>query len=169
MGSICKFRNGWRAYLYTPQGRTSKLFKERDDADRWIREKEHAARQEEIYAAQSLWTPPAMVPLRQEDLKRLLEVTPAAAFSGVYFLWDGERLVYVGQSRNIAKRVATHYRNPPAPFSRATYLSVPHPWQLAIEQIYLEAYVPEMMRAVSARLHGVNNGMYRVDSPTTAA
>lgn len=96
-------------------------------------------------------TDPALEPFREyqplplEDLRQLPAVDAMARFSGVYFLWgaDGRQLVYIGQAKDIAKRIAGHRAKPPAPFYRATYLRVAYPWQLAIERLYIDRYFGE--------------------------
>ena len=45
-----------------------------------------------------------------EDLRALPNAAPGygMAFVGVYFLWDGTELVYIGKSENVPKRIAEH-------------------------------------------------------------
>ena len=81
-----------------------------------------------------------------DRIRDLPQVTHAAKFAGVYFLWNRDgQLVYIGQSKDLAKRVATHLIKPPVEFSRATYIQIPHPWQLAVERLYIDAYIGQRL------------------------
>lgn len=44
---------------------------------------------------------------------------------GIYFLLSSQRIVYIGQSRNVAARVKEHRRHPPAAFDDFWYIPVP--------------------------------------------
>jgi hypothetical protein len=75
---------------------------------------------------------------------------------GVYFLWLGGDLVYIGQSRSVGERVSHHRLNRdnsrdvttskvwgrPIEFDAQTWLAVPWPYQLAVEAAYIERLLP---------------------------
>lgn len=69
---------------------------------------------------------------------------------GVYFLWLGATLVYIGQSSDVRCRIEQHCINRTGVlgrvwgrvinFDRSTGIAVPWPYQLAVEAVYLRAY-----------------------------
>jgi hypothetical protein len=141
MASIVPYRNGWRAYLFINGRRKTKFLPDREEATRWANL--HEGNDE--YGRSISWFPrhiPKLLPT--SELRRLPEVDASSTVSGVYFLWNQEGSpVYIGQSRNIASRLMTHRKVPPTDFTFATFIKVPHPWQLALEQLYIEAYVED--------------------------
>ena len=137
MASIVRHQDQWRAHIYVNGRRESRLFRTKNLARSWA-----WRREQEIEV--SGWRTPAIEILALDALRDLPVVQPASTLSGVYFLWNEDRLVYIGQSRNIARRLGYHTLKPPSPFQRATYLAIPHPWQLAVEQLYIDAYMPQM-------------------------
>lgn len=140
MASIVAHGERWRAYVYVRGRRATGMFRTRREAAAW------AARLQQELAAQCTWRAPKLPILPLEKLQALPRVpSVAAVVSGVYFLWHGQRLVYIGQSKSVVHRLASHRSKPPAPFDSATFLQIPHPWQLAIEQLYIEAYLPLLM------------------------
>lgn len=147
MASIVRFREGWRAHIYVRGERESRLFPTRREAERW-----GAERESELKAGTAASYVPyqSYEPLPLDRLRTLPEVTGMTRNSGVYFLWaEGGSLVYVGQSKDVAMRVAMHRRKPPAGFQRATYIKVAHPWQLAIERLYIDRYLGEALDPAS--------------------
>lgn len=137
MASIVRFKDKWRAHVFFSGRRESRVFRTRAQAKVWAWRRQHDLQC-------SHWTPPFIELLPLSDLRLLPRVIPTEPVSGVYFLWDSDRLVYIGQSKNVAKRVATHKVRPPAKFGMATYLSIPYPWQLAVEALYIETYLPQL-------------------------
>jgi hypothetical protein len=59
---------------------------------------------------------------------------------GVYFLWHGPALVYIGKSNNCVARISQHMSN--IQFTRYTYLSAPEDLARAFERIYIQIYRP---------------------------
>ncbi len=57
------------------------------------------------------------------------EIEDARRLCGVYFLIDGDEVVYVGQSVNVAARILQHIACPTKQFNRACYVPV-HPDEL---------------------------------------
>lgn len=62
-------------------------------------------------------------------------------FTGVYFLFDGDTLQYVGQSGHIAGRIRQH-RNTWRPFTSWGAIEVPHDLLSHVETAYLCALRP---------------------------
>lgn len=138
MASIREHPRGWRAFIFVGGQRASRLFATAVEAESWADAKETQLRRRLIQ-----FKPPKITLLGLDVLRTLQPVTPQSMHSGVYFLWDEDsHLAYIGQSRNVAKRVERHKVEPPAPFQTATWLSIPDPWHLAIEQLYIAKYPP---------------------------
>jgi hypothetical protein len=142
MASITKFRDGWRVHLYIQGHRESRVFPTRYDASHWA----HHRAIEIKLSGEHTWTPPEVGLLSIEDLRKMPEVMPGCAYGGVYFLWDYDKLAYIGQSRKVSHRIADHKRKPPAHWQRATHIKVPYPWCLAMEQLYIAAYLPYLAK-----------------------
>jgi hypothetical protein len=140
VASVSKHPNGWRAQVYVQGIRESKLCRTRNDAQQWARAKET-----ELKERGDILVAPFQAqyePLARDRLWQQAEVTSLTRNCGVYFLWSPlAELVYIGQSRDVAKRVAMHKKNPPANFDRATYIRVPYPWQLAVERLYIDKFI----------------------------
>lgn len=142
MASIIRYGDKWRAHLYVGGHRESQLFNVQAEATRWAirREKELQVDRTAGFFGQTY----ELLPV--EFLRNLRPVTANCRFSGVYFLWGfADELVYIGQSKDISRRIVSHTKKPPVRFSRATYLRVEHPWQLAIERLYIDAYIGEVL------------------------
>lgn len=147
MASINKFGEKWRAHLYVKGHRETKVFRTRSEAVYWASGREGELR-ERVDSALVPFLEYA--PLTKERLREQPEVTSLTRNSGVYFLWDFTgQLVYIGQSKDVSMRVAMHRKRPPAPFDRATYIKVPHPWQLAFERLYIDRYLGEALDPAS--------------------
>lgn len=65
---------------------------------------------------------------------------------GVYFLFDGDRLVYVGQSTHVPARIEDHLREGRIPFDRATFLPVEPEKLRERESYYIDLLDPEYNR-----------------------
>jgi len=61
---------------------------------------------------------------------------------GVYFLYDGDNLVYVGQSRHIPSRISQHLRKKELSFSRVEVLSAPVENLRDLEAECIARYLP---------------------------
>lgn len=76
-----------------------------------------------------------------DQLRGLPRVCYGSNEPGVYFLWEGPQLVYVGQSENVAVRVSQHiYFN--KVFSRATFLPTHRNCLRTFEGRYVRRYDP---------------------------
>ncbi len=143
VASVCRYREGWRGYVYVRGVRESKLCRTKGEAQRWAERRETDNKTQN---KGSLVPFKDYEPLTQEELQTLPEVSVMTRHSGVYFLWNGRgQLVYIGQSRDVGKRIAMHTKKPPAEFSTARYIKVGHPWQLAIERLYIDKYMGEIL------------------------
>ena len=138
MASFVRFKGKWRAHVYADGRRDSRVFRTLIQAKSW------AWRRQFDLKHAAVWCPPSVTILPLSTLRSLPQVCAAEQVSGVYFLWNRDRLVYIGQSKNVPKRVASHRVKPPTFFDWSTYMSVPSPWQLAIEALYIEAYLPQL-------------------------
>ena len=69
------------------------------------------------------------------DYRRTTQPRPPDLLSCVYFLWRGEECVYVGQTRNLKKRL-THHRKF-LPGDRITWLYFPPHELLRAEGFYI--------------------------------
>jgi len=88
------------------------------------------------------FVPPGARLLSLAALRRCRKVGATANAAGVYFLWDEDRLIYVGSSGRIDWRVRYHARSRRMPFTDATYLAIEFPWYLSAEAAYIVAYLP---------------------------
>jgi hypothetical protein len=71
---------------------------------------------------------------------RFLKVQP---IYGVYFLFRGERIVYVGQSTNVRKRVDDHVRDAKS-FDKVGYIPVPESDLDRVERFWINRLKPEL-------------------------
>lgn len=88
-----------------PLPRTAKTFATAAEAERWANalEAEHRAARRSVR--------PGARPVRPttwHEIQRLPRLDPDTSTVGVYFLFDGEECVYVGQSRQVHTRVREH-------------------------------------------------------------
>jgi len=82
---------------------------------------------------------------RQDDLAQLRALTSIPALRGfyVYFLWDGDELVYVGSTFALLGRLGDHERQGKA-FDRATYYAyADRRDMLCAEALYTVRYRPK--------------------------
>lgn len=63
--------------------------------------------------------------------------------TGVYFLIDGDEIVYVGQSRDVVSRVSFHMKNL-VPFDRYFYIHCPEGALDVLESIYIHILSPSL-------------------------
>ncbi|WP_455153237.1 GIY-YIG nuclease family protein [Bradyrhizobium cenepequi] len=88
-----------------PLPRTAKTFATAAEAERWANalEAEHRATRRAARPGAR-----AIHPTTWYEIQRLPRLDPAASTVGIYFLFDGEECVYVGQSRQVHTRVREH-------------------------------------------------------------
>jgi hypothetical protein len=75
-----------------------------------------------------------------DQLRGLPRVTTSTNVSGVYFLWIGPLLWYIGQSRNVSLRIQQHECS--KRFTHATYLPAHKDWIKYFEEDHVSAYHP---------------------------
>lgn len=63
---------------------------------------------------------------------------------GVYFLFDGDRIVYVGMAANVRRRLGEHVREQTAPVVRAAVVECPRCWLPHVETYYITLYQPPL-------------------------
>jgi hypothetical protein len=76
------------------------------------------------------------------SLRRRRAVDQTITCAGVYFLWEGDRLVYIGSGESVWMRVRSHMLKGVHGFNYATYLAIDFPWYLSVEAAYIVAYTP---------------------------
>jgi hypothetical protein len=79
------------------------------------------------------------------ELDRLYLQTVAAPprICGVYFLFDGLELVYVGQSLNLHRRVISHVEQGVKKFDRFSFLVCPPSDKFPLEHLYISKFKPK--------------------------
>lgn len=99
----------------------------------------HLARTHSIGIRQAL--SPSDVPYPLDQLRWLPIPVPAksSGIVGVYFLWKGPRLMYVGQSTNVGKRMYDHKGRG---HTLATCMRVEPRELLRQERLYISQYQP---------------------------
>jgi hypothetical protein len=80
--------------------------------------------------------------LRKQATEEIMPIV-----SGVYFLFDGDELVYVGESRDVYFRVRHHYRDPEKPFTRWTFIELSAEERVVAERKLIRRYKPRLNRA----------------------
>ena len=69
---------------------------------------------------------------------------PWRKLSGVYFLIDVGRIVYVGQSTNISSRVGQHCAD--KTFTSWASIECPEDFRLTLERFYIKKFDPPLNR-----------------------
>ena len=64
--------------------------------------------------------------------------------SGIYFLIDGEEVVYIGQSINPLSRIGDHLRNKDGKFDRCFFIPVPRSILDLMESNFIKALSPKL-------------------------
>lgn len=62
---------------------------------------------------------------------------------GVYFLWRGDLLVYVGQSENVNSRIQHHYKDRKKNFTSYSVLEIDKKKLKPTERILINKYLPQ--------------------------
>ncbi len=71
---------------------------------------------------------------------------PNQPISGIYFLIEGDEIVYVGQSIDVHSRLITHRQQ--KQFSHFSYIEVPPELLDIVERAYISRFKPRLNRAV---------------------
>ncbi|MBB5509543.1 GIY-YIG nuclease family protein [Paraburkholderia atlantica] len=118
MASVIKHGKVWRVQIKVGKTRASNTFSTEDAAREWGRALETKLRKraelkELLDVGASLPNFPGRIvqamldsPLSPEQI--IAAAIPTSVICGVYFLIRGERIVYVGQSKNVLRRIARH-------------------------------------------------------------
>ena len=72
---------------------------------------------------------------------------------GIYFLMDGNTIVYVGQSIEVASRILSHIKDPGKRFDRACWFPVPKEKLNDVEEALIALLKPEQNRR-GVNIHG---------------
>lgn len=97
------------------------------------------------------WTPPSVSLLSIAEIERLPTPTERLTASGIYFLWRGDDLIYIGSSENVHQRITGHINTGESEFTAATFLAVPSPWHLALEALYIRKFRPRLNKQFVGR------------------
>ena len=68
--------------------------------------------------------------------------------SGIYFLFNEDSLIYIGQAKNVHTRVEQHYAERSKEFTLFSWLLVPENDLNEVEASYIAAYAPPLNRSV---------------------
>ncbi len=77
---------------------------------------------------------------------------PTTTVTGIYFLWAGGRIVYVGQSRTIGQRLCQHIGDKTKKFDRFSYVKCDLRRIASWERHYIDALVPLYNRCPRSKL-----------------
>lgn len=69
-------------------------------------------------------------------------VEPLEIVSGVYFLFEDEEIVYIGQSTDVFVRMRRHYADPKKTFDKWAFIKVPVEDLLDVERMYIKMFQP---------------------------
>lgn len=72
-----------------------------------------------------------------------LSQLPVERITGIYFLWRGDELVYVGQSRNLTERVLGHIQMGSKVFDGVSYIEHPLKGLTRFERFLIERLLPK--------------------------
>lgn len=67
--------------------------------------------------------------------------------SGIYFLFDGDEVVYIGKSTNIHNRLNSHEHDRQKKWDSFTFLEVEGIFSGALESIFIGSYRPRYNKA----------------------
>jgi hypothetical protein len=82
-----------------------------------------------------------------DDLRKLCRDMPVRQGGGVYFLWCGDELLYVGQTIHFGRRIGDHEYQRRIPFEWSTFIVCPDEWtRLDLEAAYIRLYRPPYNR-----------------------
>lgn len=86
---------------------------------------------------------------RAQDLvvhwgKRAAPLPAGCGGPGVYALFDGDELVYIGQAQNVAARIGQHFGG--KQFTAASYVTVPRDRLDSVERMLINVFLPRLNR-----------------------
>lgn len=118
MASITRYKDRWRVQIKVGKHRASNIFSTEEDAREWglaleTKLKRRAELQDLLEVGAGLANFPTRIvqaildaPLTADQI--IASAIPKSVICGVYFLIRGDRIVYVGQSKNALRRIARH-------------------------------------------------------------
>ena len=145
MASISKYKDGWRAQLYVGGVRESAVFGEEFEARAWAKRRE----------AELSFIKDTFVRARRVNKNHRVVLDASAAYSeseivanslslnvtcGVYFLIKDERIVYVGKSSDVYKRIGQHVKT--KEFDRITVVECSETDVSRLEAMYIDKFKP---------------------------
>ena len=81
--------------------------------------------------------------IQEDEVKKTRQLLSSVTKPALYFLYDGEELVYIGQSREVLGRIATHIRLGEKVFDSFAIVHVPDAELLDIERENIREYRPK--------------------------
>jgi hypothetical protein len=95
--------------------------------------------------------PPLQEPLPAilaiDDLRKLSRDIPVRQGGGVYFLWCGDELLYIGQTMRFGQRIGDHEYQARIPFEWSTFIVCPDQGaRVELEEAYIRLYRPPYNR-----------------------
>lgn len=109
MPSILKTDKGYRAHVFVKGQRASKTFRTKREADAWGHATEHKFHKDAEGRAEFLAKYGSTSAGKKVDADKILSSrVPIYRGPGVYLLFIGEAVVYIGKSNNVLNRVAEH-------------------------------------------------------------
>jgi hypothetical protein len=82
-----------------------------------------------------------------DDLRKLSRHIPVRQGGGVYFLWSGDELLYIGQTALFGRRIGDHEYQRRIPFEWTTFIVCPDQGaRVELEETYIRLYRPPYNR-----------------------
>lgn len=131
MASIRKRGGSFRAEVFVNRVRRSATFSRYEDASNWAIEQEYSLRPAIQKAEPDLLSEQYLIDISKPFLPQC----------GVYFLIDGEKIIYVGKSVDIVNRVVKH-RYSKVGFQRLAFIECKGKDQLRLEREYIRKFKP---------------------------
>jgi hypothetical protein len=161
MASITKVKEKWRAQVYVLGQRDSKMFETEGAARAWAVSREARLRKrselsELLKVGEGIPNFPRRIveamheaPLDYDEIVK--GTIPTSIMCGIYFLVKNERIVYVGQSTNVLRRVARHIEDG-KDFDSFSITPCPKPDLDRMEAVYITAFYPELNTLLGSRM-----------------
>lgn len=145
MASIKEYRDGWRAQIYVGGVRESAVFKEKFEAQTWASRRESdlkafkqaADNAKRVASSKHRFLENAGI---YSEAEIIGTSTPIPETSGIYFLIKGDAVVYVGQSKNVHRRISDHLAN--KAFDRINVIECPTEDLTKLEMEYIRKLKP---------------------------
>jgi hypothetical protein len=148
---LCQSANGkWRCSVKTGGSRLSKVFVDKEAAERWGRVQEGRIASRNILRHSDV-TLGDVVPKRVLDAFAKLPITyknivdsaiGRSELCGVYFLILGGEVVYIGQSKNVYRRIGRHCDDEKVEFDSFNVLPCHESRLDELESAYISALMP---------------------------